>query len=274
MSQAVFRFAPSPNGHLHLGHAFSALLNARMAEEMGGRLLLRIEDTDLGRCSLELVAEIYEDLAWLGLTWEEPVRIQSEHFEDYAAILDRLWQMEAVYPCFCSRKEAPRLATTDPDGQSHYAGRCRALPRNEAAARIAAGAPHGWRLDMRRPEAQDASEWGDVMIAKPRIGSSYHVAVVADDALQGVTHVVRGADMEAATSVHRVLQRWLEVPPPEYHHHALILDADGRKLSKSAGSRSLRDLRLAGVTADEIRKFLGFASSQKSEAIPLRSQSP
>ena len=274
MSRPVFRFAPSPNGHLHLGHAYSALLNEQMAAEAGGRLLLRIEDTDLSRCTPELVADILEDLAWIGFTWEEPVRQQSQHFTDYDAVLERLWMMQAIYPCFCSRKSAPRLATQDPDGQPHYAGKCRTIPPARARERISQGVPHGWRLDLQRPEAQLAAAWGDVMIAKPRIGSSYHVAVVTDDALQGVTHVVRGKDMEAATSIHIVLQRYLDLPTPHYFHHKLILDDLGAKLSKSAGSTSLRALRRAGISPQDIRNWLGFDSTQKSLVMPLRSQSP
>lgn len=270
----VFRFAPSPNGYLHLGHAYSALLNAQMAAEQGGRFLLRIEDTDTMRCSSALAACILEDLAWLGLSWEEPVRRQSEHLADYEAALRMLWDRGLIYPCFCSRRQAPRLSSVDPDGQPHYAGVCRSVPVPVARQRIAAGQPHGWRLDSSRPEAQLASEWGDVMIAKPRTGSSYHIAVVVDDFLQGVTHVVRGRDLAAATSIHKVLQRYLGLPTPLYFHHDLITDGTGQKLSKSAGSRSLRQLRQSGITPADIRQWLGFGSTQKSLAMPLRSQSP
>jgi glutamyl-Q tRNA(Asp) synthetase len=259
MSRPVFRFAPSPNGFLHLGHAYSALLNARMAEEAGGRFLLRIEDTDETRSRPEFVSAIYEDLAWLGLDWERPVRIQSEHFPDYDANIVRLWKMGAVYPCFCSRKQAQAhaLELRDPDGQPLYGGTCKALARQNAEARIAAGEIHGWRLDTSADAA--ASVWGDAVIAKRRVGSSYHIAVVTDDALQGVTHVVRGKDIEAATPLHMLLQRLLGLPTPRYHHHELILDAAGEKLSKSRNSPSLRALRDAGVSAGEIRARLGFA---------------
>lgn len=259
MSRPVFRFAPSPNGFLHLGHAYSALLNARMADEAGGRFLLRIEDTDETRSRPEFVSAIFEDLAWLGLDWERPVRIQSEHFADYDANIVRLWKMGAVYPCFCSRKQAQAhaLELRDPDGQPLYGGTCKALTRQGAEARIAAGEIHGWRLDTSGDEA--ASVWGDAVIAKRRVGSSYHIAVVTDDALQGVTHVVRGKDIEAATPLHMLLQRLLGLPTPRYHHHELILDAAGEKLSKSRNSPSLRALRDAGVSAGEIRARLGFA---------------
>jgi glutamyl-Q tRNA(Asp) synthetase len=259
MSRPVFRFAPSPNGFLHLGHAYSALLNARMAQEAGGRLLLRIEDTDETRARPEFVTAILEDLEWLGLSWEEPVRVQSEHFGEYEENLRNLWSMKAIYPCFCSRKEAAALAlaTRDPEGQPHYGGTCKQISRMEAERRIADGEVHAWRLDTSIDA--DASAWGDAVIAKRRVGSSYHIAVVTDDAIQGVTHVVRGKDIEAATPLHMLLQRLLGLPSPHYFHHGLILDETGEKLSKSRGSTSLRHLRQAGVTAREIRARLGFA---------------
>lgn len=261
MSRPVFRFAPSPNGHLHLGHAYSALLNARMAEESGGRLLLRIEDTDESRCRREFVSAIFEDLDWLGIHWEEPARIQSEHFSDYEANLARLWNMGTVYPCFCSRKQAAAnaLASRDPDGQLHYAGTCRSLRRAEARQRISAGGIHGWRVNIKAVGDAEAAVWGDAMIAKRHVGSSYHIAVVTDDAIQGVTHVVRGKDIEAATPLHTLLQRLLGLPTPHYIHHDLVLDETGHKLSKSLRSTALRELRQDGVTAEDIRTRLGFA---------------
>ncbi len=256
--QPVFRFAPSPNGQLHLGHAYSALLNQKMAEEANGRLLLRIEDTDQTRCKPEFVQGVYEDLRWLGLTWEEPVRIQSEHFDDYENALEKLWQAGAIFPCFCSRRQVLAEAGTDvdPDGGPLYGGSCRCLSRDEATKRINAGTAHGWRLIT---EESDAAPWGDVMIAKRHVGSCYHIAVVADDALQGVTHVVRGKDMEAATPIHLLLQHQLGLPHPEYHHHDLILDEHGRKLSKSIRSKSIASLRAQGASASDIRKQLGFS---------------
>lgn len=259
MTVPVFRFAPSPNGLLHLGHAYSALLNARMAKEAGGRLLLRIEDTDETRARPEFVAAIFEDLGWLGLSWEHPVRIQSEHFADYEGNLRKLWSMGAVYPCFCSRKQAlaQALPQHDPEGQPLYGGTCRALPRAEAERRIVKGEIHGWRLDT--SSDAKAAVWGDAVIAKRRVGSSYHIAVVTDDAVQGVTHVVRGKDIEPATPLHLLLQRLLGLPSPHYHHHDLILDASGEKLSKSRNSPSLRQLRETGVTPQEVRARLGFA---------------
>lgn len=258
MSRPVFRFAPSPNGLLHLGHAHSALLNARMAAEVHGRLLLRIEDTDETRARPEFVEAIFEDLSWLGLRWEEPVRIQSRHFADYDRNLRLLWNMDAIYPCFCSRKRAQTeaLPARDPDGQLLYGGTCRALAKDVAERRMATGEVFGWRLDTSADRA--ASAWGDVMIAKRRVGSSYHIAVVTDDALQGVTHVVRGKDIEAATPLHMLLQRLLGLPTPVYHHHELILDESGDKLSKSRNSTSLRQLRAKGMSPVEIRQRLGF----------------
>lgn len=254
MATPVFRFAPSPNGRLHLGHAYSALLNEKMAREMGGRLLLRIEDTDVTRSRREFVDCIFEDLRWLGIEWEEPVRIQSEHFDDYERELQRLWEMEAVYPCFCSRSLAKTLESRDPDGQPHYAGTCRSIRSEEAEARMARGEPFGWRLKTEG----DAVVWGDAMISKRGTGSSYHIAVVTDDALQGVTHVVRGRDIEPATPLHMMLQRLLGFPTLHYHHHELIRDEAGDKLSKSRKSVSLAELRAQGVTAEEVKERLGF----------------
>lgn len=261
MSRPVFRFAPSPNGYLHLGHAYSALLNARSAAVTGGRLLLRIEDTDESRSRPEFVQAIFEDLAWLGLSWEEPVRIQSQHFADYEANLARLWDVGAVYPCFCSRKKAlaHALPSHDPDGQPHYGGTCRGLFRPDAETRIARGDIHGWRIDMGRVGEPAAAVWGDAMIAKRRVGSSYHIAVVTDDALQGVTDVLRGKDIEPATPLHMLLQKLLGLPTPRYVHHDLILDAEGQKLSKSIASTSLRQLRADGLMPGDIRQRLGLA---------------
>ena len=257
MSQPVFRFAPSPNGRLHLGHAYSALLNEKMARESDGRLLLRIEDTDITRCTPALTQHVFDDLQWLGLRWEESVRIQSQHFQDYESALKVLWDRDVIYPCFCSRRIAAQdaLHTKDPDGQPHYGGTCRVMPRQEAEYRILYGEAHGWRL---KTNGTEATRWGDVTIAKPKTGSWYHIAVVVDDALQGVTHVVRGKDLETATSIHRLLQRHLNLTTPEYHHHRLVADDAGRKLSKSLKSRALASLRAEGITAAAVREHLGF----------------
>src|SRR5438309_2024277 len=268
---AVFRFAPSPNGFLHLGHAYSALLNFDRARETGGQLLVRIEDIDATRCRPEFETAIYQDLAWLGIAWESPVRRQSEHLDDYRAALDKLSALGLVYPAFESRGEIARLVAAreadgpwprDPDGAPLYPGDAKSLPADERARLIESGAPYALRLDMTaacrrvagltwrelgegpggehghvqaRPEA-----WGDVILARKETPTSYHLSVVVDDALQGITLVVRGQDLFAATSVHRLLQAILLLPAPVYHHHRLLLDGDGRKLSKSDGATGLR----------------------------------
>ncbi|QFR33540.1 tRNA glutamyl-Q(34) synthetase GluQRS [Ancylobacter sp. TS-1] len=284
----VFRFAPSPNGLLHLGHARSALLNAAMAEAAGGRLLLRIEDIDATRCRPDYEAAIHEDLGWLGLDWERPVRRQSEHLAEHAAALARLEAMGLVYASFESRGDIRRALENrpdwphDPDGAPLFPFPRVATDEAERARRAAAGEPFALRLDMRRAAAlararggpldwrevperggegetvtADPLAWGDVVIARKEVPTSYHLAVVVDDALQGVSHVVRGADLKAATSVHRVLQALLGLPAPLYTHHSLLLDDEGRKLSKSIGSESLAALRARGMTPDEARRRAG-----------------
>jgi len=290
MPPPVFRFAPSPNGYLHLGHAFSAMLNADLAREAGGRFLLRIEDIDTTRCKPEFETAIYEDLAWLGLSWEKPVRRQSEHFAEYRAALDKLTALGLIYPAFESRAEIARLIAEqekqapwprDPDGAPLYPGTARALSPNERELLLRSGAPYALRLDMAaacrlagelgwiehgeglggetgmvsaRPEA-----WGDVILARKETPASYHLAVVVDDALQGVTEVVRGQDLFWSTSVHRLLQQLLGLPQLVYRHHRLIPDAAGQKLSKSTDATGLRELRAAGVTPAEIRRRVGLA---------------
>jgi glutamyl-Q tRNA(Asp) synthetase len=284
----VFRFAPSPNGYLHLGHALSALLNADMAKAAGGRLLLRIEDIDATRCRSEYEAAITEDLRWLGLVWEEPVRRQSEHFADYHAALGQLERMGLVYPSFESRAEIAALIAAkkanaswprDPDGAPLYPGSAKTLGAAECRDRIASGAPYALRLDMaaalaRVPQltwteagAGPAGEsgtvlaspaaWGDVILARKDTPTSYHLAVVVDDAAQGVTDVVRGRDLFHATGVHRLLQVLLGLPQPRYRHHRLIPDADGRKLSKSTQATGLRELRREGLAPRDIRRLAG-----------------
>ncbi|TYL85489.1 tRNA glutamyl-Q(34) synthetase GluQRS [Bradyrhizobium rifense] len=288
MPPPVFRFAPSPNGHLHLGHAYSALLNFDRARETGGRLLLRIEDIDATRCRPEFETAIDEDLAWLGIAWETPVRRQSEHLADYRAALEKLTARGLVYPAFESRAEIARLVAAreadgpwprDPDSAPLYPGDAKALAAGERSRLIGAGAPYALRLDMTaacqrvagltwnelgegpdgergtvaaRPEA-----WGDVILARKETPTSYHLSVVVDDALQGVSEIVRGQDLFHATSVHRLLQALLGLPEPAYRHHPLIRDADGRKLSKSDRSTGLRELRAAGVTRAGIRGLVG-----------------
>jgi glutamyl-Q tRNA(Asp) synthetase len=276
MSTPVFRFAPSPNGRLHLGHAASALLNARLATETGGRFLLRIEDIDVTRCRSEHERAIFEDLGWLGLEWERPVLRQSERFACYGEALATLEARGLLYPCFCSRRQIGLDSAglgRDPDGSPLYSGRCRSLPADEALARRSQGEPYALRLRMEEAmrlagplswregppggpvatiEARP-SLWGDVVLRRKEFPASYHLAVVVDDAEQGVTHVVRGRDLFESTAVHRLLQRLLGLPEPRYHHHPLIRDAEGAKLSKSLGSRSLADLRAAGLTPEAVR---------------------
>jgi glutamyl-Q tRNA(Asp) synthetase len=270
--QPVFRFAPSPNGPLHLGHARSALLNEAFARRLGGRLLLRIEDIDPARSSEAHVQGIIEDLAWLGLTFEQPVVRQSSRMAAYRAAAERL--AGVLYPCSCSRTEIAEAAgddpPRDPDGAILYPGTCR--------DHVPGATPHAMRLRMRvvceivgpldwqegRPGAAPAvlpanpQAWGDAVIQRKDTPTSYHLAVVVDDAFQGITHVVRGADLQAATSLHRLLQHLLDLPAPLYFHHALVLDEDGRKLAKSRQSTSLRSLRQQGATPDDARRLSGF----------------
>jgi glutamyl-Q tRNA(Asp) synthetase len=282
MSRSCFRFAPSPNGRLHLGHAYSALLNEKMARESGGRFLLRVEDIDTLRCTPELTALMLADLGWLGLAWEQPVLQQSAHLSDYAQAQQRLKDAGLLYPCFCSRQDIARRAGTDaprdPEGQPLYPGTCRHLSEEERARRLARGEPAAWRIDMTKAVARLAAplffieqgssddsrepaqpqNWGDVVLIRKDIATSYHIAVIVDDARQGITHVVRGRDLFHATHIHRLLQHLLDLPVPVYFHHKLIDDEQGRKLSKSLGSRSLADLRAEGVSPGDVRKALGF----------------
>ena len=288
MPPPVFRFAPSPNGFLHLGHALSALLNADLANAAGGRLLLRIEDIDETRCRPQYEAAIYEDLAWMGVEWERPVRRQSAHYDDYRAALGKLDIMGLIYPSFESRAEVATLVAEretrapwprDPDGAPLYPGTAKSMPAAQRAKRIADGEPYALRLDMaaatalagvlawseagRGPSgetgivAADPVRWGDVILARKETPASYHLAVVIDDAAQGVTDVVRGNDLFHATSVHRLLQTLLGLTAPRYHHHRLILGEDGNKLSKSTQSTGLRELRAQGVKPADIRRLAG-----------------
>ncbi len=292
MPPPVFRFAPSPNGYLHLGHALSALLNADMARATGGRLLLRIEDIDTARCRPEYETAIHEDLAWLGVAFESPVRRQSEHYNHYRAALGRLEAMGLVYPSFESRADIARLVAAkdaiapgtrpwprDPDGAPLYPGDARTMAASDRKRRIDAGEPYALRLDMQAALARaakltwaengagpngetdavtaDPALWGDVILARKEMPTSYHLAVVVDDAAQGITDVVRGRDLFHATAVHRLLQALLGLPQPRYHHHRLVLDADGHKLSKSTQSTGLRELRARGTSPAEIRRLAG-----------------
>ena len=289
----TFRFAPSPNGYLHLGHAYSALLNQALARQAGGRLLLRLEDIDRERCRPQFIAAIEEDLDWLGLRWAAPVWVQSAHLAAHAAALDRLAERRLAYPCFCSRGEwraavadRPRWPR-DPDGVPLYPGTCRHLSAAERRLRLASDGGHAMRLDMAaaladgpgrlewlehgqstdEPEhaSADPAVWGDVQIARRDVRTSYHLAVVLDDAAQGVTDVVRGLDLYQATSVHRLLQHLIGLEPPRYHHHRLISDADGAKLSKSRNSPALRDLRRSGRSPEDVRQLLGFEEGLRQQ---------
>lgn len=292
--QDVLRFAPSPNGWLHLGHAYSALFAHEMARNLGARFLLRIEDIDIGRCRPEYEGAIYEDLRWLGIEWEEPVRRQSEHFADYERHLKRLRDMELVYPCFATRKEIQDaiIATgiplqnwpVDPDGAPLYPGIYKDISRERLNDLMWDGRTYAWRLDTERalaeaeriacgpitfmeegesprghkgPIAVQPELFGDVVIARKDVPTSYHLAVVTDDALQGVTLVTRGQDLFAATYIHRILQVLLGLPEPRYHHHGLIRDETGRRLSKSAKDMGLRELRAAGNSPKDIRRMVG-----------------
>src|SRR5215207_3506145 len=287
--RAVFRFAPSPNGYLHLGHAYSALLNADMARRAGGRLLLRIEDIDRARCRPEFEAALHEDLDWLGVAWERPVRRQSDHLDVYRAALARLDAQGLVYPAFESRAQIAQLVAAreqeagpwprDPDGAPLHPGSAKTMAAAERRRRMQAGEPYAWRLDLQAALARagplawsEAGEgangetgiitaapaaWGDVVLARKDMPTSYHLSVVIDDALQGVTEVTRGQDLFWATSMHRLLQHLLGLPTPRYHHHRLLLGPDGRKLSKSSRATGLRELRAGGATPATIRRMIG-----------------
>ena len=288
MPPPVFRFAPSPNGYLHLGHAYSALKNFDSAQHAGGRFLLRVEDIDTTRCRPEFEAAIYEDLGWLGIAWESPVRRQSEHLADYRQAVEKLIAGGLVYPSFETRGEIARLVAQreaaapwprDPDGMPLYPGAAKLLAPDARAQRIESAAPYALRLDMaaacaragelgwvehgRGPDGETGmvagrpQAWGDVIVARKETPTSYHLAVVIDDALQGVTEVVRGVDLFWSTSVHGVLQVLLGLPAPAYRHHRLLLDGEGRKLSKSTQATGLRELRAAGATPTDIRRLVG-----------------
>jgi glutamyl-Q tRNA(Asp) synthetase len=257
----VTRFAPSPTGRLHLGHAYSAILAHDRAREGGGTFLLRIEDIDGTRSRPVFIVGIEQDLRWLGLTWDGPAVLQSTRLDVYAHALDRLRGMGLLYPCFCTRAEiAASLAAPHAPGDGVYPGTCRTLSAAEAAARMAE--PHCWRLDMSKAIARtgpldwhdeigghiaaDPRAHGDVVLARKDAPASYHLAVTLDDAWQGVTHIVRGADLFAATDVHRLLQALLDLPTPLYRHHPLLTDASGKRLAKRDGAPTLAALRDAG----------------------------
>lgn len=295
-ARPVLRFAPSPNGELHLGHALSALVGFDMATKLGGRFLVRIEDIDMTRSREEYVTQIFEDLRWLGITWEEPALRQSEHFTTYSAASDWLLKLGLLYPCFATRSEISEATElnpdlTDPDGSPIYPGLHKHLAKEEVALRLSRNEPFALRLHMDRAldalqgitgarkitftELDDEgnpqriemnpADWGDAVIVRKDVPASYHLAVTIDDGRQGVTHVTRGRDLFPATSLQRLLQVILGLPEPIYHHHRLITDAEGRKLSKSAGDTSLRALRSAGADALQIRQRVGLAGNESGK---------
>jgi glutamyl-Q tRNA(Asp) synthetase len=268
----VTRFAPSPTGLLHPGHAYSALIAWRLAREGGGKFLLRIEDIDRGRCREEFVAAIFEDLSWLGLDWDGEARRQSEHFADYRAALTRLDAMGVLYPCFCTRADIAGAASA-PHGSEGpiYPGTCRALPAAERRRRIEAGTAYALRLDVAKALARTGPlEWiddaagrivadplalGDVVLARKETPASYHLAVTIDDAIQGLTLVTRARDLFAATSIHRLLQALLELPVPRWHHHKVLTDASGKRFAKRDRAVTLRSLRQAGHASEEVKEM-------------------
>jgi glutamyl-Q tRNA(Asp) synthetase len=275
----VTRFAPSPTGRLHLGHAYSALFAEAAARQSDGRFLLRIEDIDPARCRPEFEQGIFEDLAWLGLQWEMPVRRQSDHLGDYRAALERLESAGLLYPCFCSRKEIQAeiaravVAPHGPDGPL-YPGTCRALSARERKSRISLGRPYALRLDVAAGLARTGPlTWqdidrgvilaepqllGDVVLGRRDAPASYHLAVSLDDDLQGVNLVTRGEDLLAATHVHRLLQSLLDLATPAYRHHRLLTNAKGERLAKRDGAMTLAALRQAGHAPAEVRAMTGF----------------
>ncbi|MET3928029.1 tRNA glutamyl-Q(34) synthetase GluQRS [Devosia sp. 2618] len=279
-SSSVLRFAPSPNGRLHLGHAYSALYTWNAAKLLGGTALLRIEDIDAERSKPDFVTAIFDDLHWLGLDWPQPVMQQSDRLDAYAEAGNVLRDENLLYPCFCSRSDIAASAEgSDPDGAPLYPGTCRHLDRGEQIERLERGDPVQFRLDTERamdrvgmltfsvvgplvtdrPQIRHArpERWGDVVLQRKGTPTSYHLSVVVDDAAQAITHVTRGRDMEAATDIHALLQMLLGLPSPIYNFHKLILDDEGKKLAKSKGSETLTDLRAKGWTPDDVRRAVG-----------------
>lgn len=286
MAKPVFRFAPSPNGLLHLGHAYSALLNQKMARAAGGKLLLRIEDIDTTRCTQKLETQMLKDLEWIGFEWDEKPRRQSEHFEDYAQALKKLEELGLIYPSSLSRGQIKKLITEkenhgeswpkDPDGTPLYPGCEKELSKTEHIHLIANSQTYALRIDMEKaaekieheiswieigfekPIIGEPLNWGDVILARKDFPVSYHLCCTLDDASQGITHVVRGKDLYHATSIHILLYELLDLKTPLYHHHKLILDDNSDKLSKSKAHTSLMELRQSGMTAEELQTKLGF----------------
>lgn len=277
----ITRFAPSPTGHLHKGHAWSALTAYENARQKGGKFLLRIEDIDFNRCKSTHSLQILEDLDWLGIEWEEPVRVQSEHIDQYSRAATELLERGLLYPCFCTRKDIQReieAAGQAPQGSEGplYPGTCKHIPSEERATRIESGEPHALRLNLDKAMAEINSPltWtdtlhgpqearpqilGDIVIVRKDVGTSYHLAVVFDDGLQQVTDIVRGVDLFDSTHIHCVLQKLLGLPTPTYHHHGLLTDENGNRLAKRDRSITLKSLRDAGITAKQLKTELGFA---------------
>lgn len=286
----VTRFAPSPNGWLHLGHAYSALIGAHAAHAANGQFLVRLEDIDVGRARPHFVDGIYQDLEWLGLAWPEPVMVQSTRFEIYEAALKKLRDAGLVYPCWATRRDIQGALHTlygdknnwprDPDGAPVYPGLYRETPDSERKRLMFEGDSYAWRLDMQKALTVAAKKtgtplsyieildtkptrlpltpevYGDVVLARKDVPTSYHLAVTVDDAAQGVTQVTRGQDLAPATAIHRLLQVLLELPEPSYHHHALVRDTGGRRLSKQAGDSGFRELRQQGMSREEVLSLL------------------
>jgi glutamyl-Q tRNA(Asp) synthetase len=271
ISPCTTRFAPSPTGLLHLGHAYSALFAFEKAQHSNGEFILRIEDIDPGRCRDEFETQIYEDLSWLGLTWQEPVRRQSEHLEDYKNAISRLLEMELLYPCFCTRKDIQNEinnsghAPHGPEGYL-YPGTCRDIPAEKAGALIDSGQPFAYRLehDEAKGKQKAAPEiLGDVVLARKDIMSSYHLSVTIDDHIQKITHVSRGEDLFYATHLHRLLQELLGLDVPLWHHHKLLLDENGKRFAKRNHAVTLRHLREEeNKSPGQIREMAGFGAAE------------
>ena len=273
------RFAPSPTGYLHLGHAYSAYLAYDYARAHNGEFVLRIEDIDQTRCKPEYITAIYDDLRWLGLEWSNDVRIQSEHLEDYIAAMNRLKEIDVIYPCFCSRSDIQKEisesanAPHGPEGPL-YPGTCKKLTSEQKQAQIRAGKNYALRLDAKKasdhlkqkntwpllwrdaingPQQVNPETFGDVVLARKDTPTSYHLSVTVDDALQNITHITRGEDLFEATHIHRLLQALLDLPTPLYNHHPLLLDEKGKRFAKRDNAKTLQHLRKNGITVQEVR---------------------
>lgn len=288
MQETIFRFAPSPNGLLHLGHAYSALLNYEMATQFGGKFLLRIEDIDTARCKPEFELAMKEDLKWLGIDWEDPIRRQSEHFPDYEQAFLKLKELGLVYPSVLSRSEIKRFIQQqstkktwplDPDGVPIYPNEKLVIDQDERKKRLSDRNSIIWRLDMKKALASVGQKldwyeegfgpdgesgkieanpaiWGDVILVRKDTPTSYHLSVVVDDAIQKVSHIVRGQDLFWSTSIQRLLQYLLNLPTPQYFHHELIFDESGEKLSKSEQHTGLRAIRAQGASVNDVKELI------------------